>query len=69
MKPSVSVALPPSGLTTITLRGPASRSGDRERAVMLVGEPTLVALTLVPAPKLTVAPAWKLLPVSVTPSV
>ncbi len=38
-------------------------------AVRLVGEPTLVAVTLVPAPKLTVAPVWMLLPVTVTLSV
>ena len=70
MKPAASVALPPSGLMTVTLRGPSvALAAIATVAVRLVGEPTLVVVTLVPAPKLTVAPLWKLLPVTVTLSV
>ena len=38
-------------------------------AVRLVGEPTVVWVTLVSVPKLMLAPVWKLLPVTVTVSV
>ena len=70
MKPPVSVALLPSGLMTVTSRGPTvAFAAITTVAVRLVAEPTVVAVTLVPAPKLTVAPVWKLLPVSVTLSV
>ena len=70
VKPPVRVALVPSGLLMVTLRGPGvALAAITTVAVRLVGEPTVVWVTLVSVPKLMLAPVWKLLPVTVTVSV
>src|SRR6202049_4649515 len=66
--PLVSVALCASGLVTVTLRTPTGAVAEIERpALSCVAELKTQVFTVTPAPKLHVAPFWKLLPVMITP--
>ena len=56
-----------SGLVTLTLREPMLAAEPMEMlAVSWVAELKVQEFTVIPAPKLQVAPLWKLLPVSTT---
>src|SRR2546423_2008115 len=62
-----SVALCPSGLVTLTLRVPVTALAAIVRpAVICVAEFTVHEFTVIPVPKLQVAPVKKFVPVSVS---
>ena len=67
MKPLVRVLACVSGLVTVTLREPTVALALMAMlAVSCVAELNVQELTVIPAPKLHVAPLWKLLPVRTT---
>src|ERR1700747_3524963 len=66
-KPLVSAPLCVSGLVTVTLRVPVVALALMEMfAVSCVAELNAQEFTVIPAPKLQVAPLWKLLPAMIT---
>src|SRR5213593_3735567 len=67
VKPPVSTADCPSGFVTVTSRAPIAAVAPITRATeSWVDETTVVELTVMPAPNAALAPAWKLVPVTVT---
>src|SRR4029453_7643737 len=66
VKPPGRTADLPSGLVTLTSRGPAAPAAMAIAAEIWVPEDTVVEPTVMPVPKDTVAPDWKLVPAMVT---
>ena len=66
VKPLVRVLDWLSGLVTVTLRVPVAVEVMVMLAVSCVAELNAQEFTVIPAPKLQVAPLWKLLPVMMT---
>src|SRR5881396_1096577 len=66
-KPPVRTTDCPSGFATVTSRAPIAAVAPIARATeSWVDETTVVELTVMPAPNAALAPAWKLVPVTVT---
>jgi hypothetical protein len=66
-KPLVSVAFCVSGLVTVTLRAATVAVAEIDKlAVSCVALLKVQEFTVMPAPKLHVAPLWKLVPVRTT---
>src|SRR5204863_529624 len=66
-KPPVRTTDCPSGFATVTSRAPIAAVAPIARATeSWVDETTVVELTVMPAPKAALAPAWKFVPVTVT---
>src|SRR5207247_1481750 len=66
-KPPVRTTGCPSGFVTVTSRSPIAAVAHITRATeSWVDETTVVELTVMPAPKAALAPAWKFVPVTVT---
>src|SRR3990172_937058 len=67
VKPAARTATWPSGLVTVTSRGPRAAVAPTARATeSWVEETTVVDSTVTPAPKAALAPGWKFVPVTVT---
>src|SRR6184192_223367 len=67
VKPPVSTTVWPSGFDTATSRAPIAAVAPIARATeSWVDETTVVDVTVIPAPNAALAPAWKLVPVTVT---
>ena len=67
VKPLVRLALWPFGLVTVTVRAPTVAAAEIVMlAVNCVDKLNAQELTVMPLPKLQVAPLWKLLPAIVT---
>src|SRR5213596_2457230 len=66
-KPPVRTTDCPSGFVTVTSRAPIAAVAPITRATeSWVDETTVVDVTVIPAPNAALAPAWKLVPVTVT---
>src|SRR5881296_1211999 len=66
-KPPVRTTDCPSGFATVTSRAPIAAVAPIARATeSWVDETTVVDVTVMPAPKAALAPAWKFVPVTVT---
>src|SRR5881296_2942328 len=66
-KPPASTTVCPSGFVTVTSRAPIAAVAPITRATeSWVDETTVVDVTVIPAPNAALAPAWKLVPVTVT---
>src|SRR5204862_5883228 len=67
VKPAARTPDWPSGFVAVTSRGPgAAAPASVSAAEICVAETTVVEFTVMPAPKETLAPVWKLAPAIVT---